>query len=225
MKNMFTILLIFLGTSCLRSSAFARLPKPFLYIRTIKLDEKVSSNIAGDDSLFDAEEAAAIDAHDISDSGMEAAAMERAVMLAAEYKEEQQLKKKRVQTSNSKPCIGGAALVKSLEEEYNHVGKNVLATDGRSMFDAEEAAAIDAHDISDSGMEAAAMERAVMLAAEYKEERMKKQVKKQMDHIKSVEEHYKDVEKDISAIERLIKEADDADHASVREPVLLECKK
>lgn len=143
MKNTFTILLIFLGTSCLRSSAFARLPKPFLYIRTIKLDEKVSSNIAGDDSLFDA----------------------------------------------------------------------------------EEAAAIDAHDISDSGMEAAAMERAVMLAAEYKEERMKKQVKKQMDHIKSVEEHYKDVEKDISAIERLIKEADDADHASVREPVLLECKK
>jgi len=139
MKNIFTAVL-FLGTLCLRSSAFARMNKPpFLHMRPIKLNSIISSNAAGDDSLLDAEEAAAIDAHDISDPGIEAAAMERAVMLAQEYKEEQ----------------------------------------------------------------------------------MKNNNKKKKDHIKSVEEHYKEVEKDIAAIERLIKEADEADHASVRRAVLV----
>jgi len=190
------------------------MPKPFLYMRTFKLDNIISSNAAGDDSLFDAEEAAAIDAHDISDPGLEAAAMERAVMLAQEYKEEQMRKKE--MDRRSETCNGGAALIKSLEEQHNKVGKGVLTTDDESLLENEEAAAIDAHDISDPGVEAAAMERAVMLAQEYKEEQMKKNSKKRKDHIKSVEEHYKQVEKDIAAIERLIKEADDADHDSVR---------
>ena len=213
-----TILLVFLGTLCLRTSAFARVPKPFLYItRSIKLHEQVSPNeAAGDDgSLFDAEEAAAIDAHDLSDPGMEAAAMERAVMLAAEYKEEQ-LKKQLEDRIISKPCNGGAALIKSIDEQYKEAGKSIVATDEESLLDDEEAAAIDAHDVPDAGMEAAAMERAVMLAAEYKDEQQKK-----TDYIKAVEEHYKEVERDISAIERLIKEADDADHASVRKTMFL----
>ena len=114
-----TILLAFLlGTLCLRTSAFARMSKPFLCMRKVQLHEKLSHDAAavGEDSLFDDEEAAAIDAHDISDPGMEAAAMERAVMLAAEYNEEQMKKNelKENSMSMSKPCIGGAALVKAL---------------------------------------------------------------------------------------------------------------
>jgi hypothetical protein len=219
MKNIFTAVL-FLGTLCLRSSAFARMNKPpFLHMRPIKLNSIISSNAAGDDSLLDAEEAAAIDAHDISDPGIEAAAMERAVMLAQEYKEEQMRKKE--MDRRSEPCVGGASLIKSLEEQRNKVGMGSLRTDDESLLENEEAAAIDAHDISDPGIEAAAMERAVMLAQEYKEEQMKNNNKKKKDHIKSVEEHYKEVEKDIAAIERLIKEADEADHASVRRAVLV----
>ena len=48
------------------------------------------------DELKESEEAAAVDAHDLSDAGMEAAAEERAVMMAAEMthklKEEQEKK-------------------------------------------------------------------------------------------------------------------------------------
>src|SRR5210317_1789117 len=115
MKQTSTILLVFLGTLCLRTSAFARMPpKPFLCMRKVQLHEKLSHDAtAGEDSLLDEEEAAAIDAHDISDPGMEAAAMERAVMLAAEYKEQQ--RKKNALKDNSismstQPCIGGTAL-------------------------------------------------------------------------------------------------------------------
>ena len=141
MKQTSTILLVFLGTLCLRTSAFARMPpKPFLCMRKVQLHGQLSHDAAAD-SLFDEEEAAAIDAHDVSDPGMEAAAMERAVMLAAEYKEEQ-MKKNQMQ-----------------------------------------------------------------------------QKQKQEDHIKAVEEHYKEVERDISAIEHLIKEAADADHAPVSRTV------
>jgi len=221
MKHTSKILLVFLGTLCLRTSAFARMSKPFL-MRKVQLHEKLSHDAAaGDDSLFDDEEAAAIDAHDISDPGVEAAAMERAVMLAAEYKEEQMKKNtlKDHSISTSKPCIGGAALVKALNDQYKDVSTEDIMNDEESLLDDEEAAAIDAHDVSDPGLEAAAMERAVMLAAEYKEEQMKKnqrqQKQKQEDHIKAVEEHYKEVEKDISVIEHLIQEAADADHAPV----------
>jgi len=179
---------------------------------TFKLNDKVSSNAAGDDSLFDSEEAAAVDAHDLNDPGLEGAAMERAVMLAEEYKE-QQLKKKEMDR-NSEPCVGGAALINSLEEQQAEVRKTAFSTDDESLLEAEDAAAIDAHDLSDSGLEAAAMERAVMLAEEYKEEQIKKNNKERTDRIRSIEEHYKQINKDIEAIERLIKEADNADHAS-----------
>ena len=39
--------------------------------------------VFSDQDVFDAEEAAKIDAHDLSDPGMEAAVMERAVMVSA----------------------------------------------------------------------------------------------------------------------------------------------
>ncbi len=217
MKHTSTILSVLLGM-CLRTSAFARMSKPFLCMRKVHSYGQLAHDdaAASEDSLFDEEEAAAIDAHDISDPGMEAAAMERAVMLAAEYKEEQMKKNalKDNSISMSKPCIGGAALVKALDDQYKDVSTEDIVSDEESLLDDEEAAAIDAHDVSDPGLEAAAMERAVMLAAEYKEAQMQ-QKQKQKDHIKAVEEHYKEVEKDISAIEHLIKEAADADHAPV----------
>ena len=59
-----------------------------------------------------------------------------------------------------------------------------------------------------------------MLAEEYKEQQIEKKKKKRTERIRSIEEHYKQINKDIEAIERLIKEADDADHASVRRSVL-----
>jgi hypothetical protein len=98
------------------------------------------------------------------------------------------------------------------------VSSNAAGDD--SLFDSEEAAAIDAHDLNDPGLEAAAMERAVMLAEEYREQQIEKKKKKRTERIRSIEEHYKQINKDIEAIERLIKEADDADHASVRRSVL-----
>ena len=224
MKQIFRISFIFLGTLCLRSSAFARMPKPFLYMRTTSnLGDKVSPNADVDDSLFDAEEAAAVDSHDLSDPGLEGAAMERAVMLAEEYKEQQLKKKKDIKRSSSEPCVGGAALIRSLDEQNDKVRATNLSTDDESLLDAEEAAAIDAHDVNDSGLEAAAMERAVMLAEEYKAQQMRKNEKKRTERMKSIEDHYKQVKKDIEAIERLIKEADDADHASVRRSVLVSC--
>ena len=91
-----------------------------------------------------------------------------------------------------------------------------MSTDDESLFDAEEAAAIDAHDVNDSGLEAAAMERAVMMAEEFKEQQMKKKEQNRADRLKAIEEHYIRVKRDIEAIQRLIKEADDADHDSVR---------
>ena len=49
-----------------------------------------------EEDLFEAEEAAAFDAHDLSDSGVEAAVMERAVMMAYDMmrKKKQELKEK-----------------------------------------------------------------------------------------------------------------------------------
>lgn len=111
---------------------------------------------AAKDDLYDAEEAAALDAHDVSDSGMEGAAMERAVMMAQEYKE---LLKKEREEPKKESTVGK---VKSMFKGGN-------ADDNDDLFDAEEAAAMDAHDLSDAGMEAASMERALMMAEEYKQ--------------------------------------------------------
>ena len=63
----------------------------------------------------------------------------------------------------------------STVSEERHVAKK-LGTDnddGSSLLEAEDDAAFDAHDLSDPAMEAAAMERAVMMA-----EDMKKNMKK-----------------------------------------------
>jgi hypothetical protein len=124
----------------------------------------VQSSGKDDDSLLDAEDAAAFDAHDLSDPGMEAAAMERAVMMAEEMKNRKS-EKKETSTPTKLPTKTKASI------------KSEVKTDDAddSLLDAEDAAAFDAHDLSDPGMEAAAMERAVMMAEEMKKNRNTKE--------------------------------------------------
>ena len=106
--------------------------------------------------LQESEDAAAWDAHDCDDEGMEAAAEERAVMIAAEmmHKMKEQKKSDGGKTDNWN------------NEHLAHGVADVHEENAQEMLDSEDAAAWDAHDCSDAGMESAAEERAVMLAAE-----------------------------------------------------------
>ncbi|KAL7549193.1 hypothetical protein ACHAWF_012459 [Thalassiosira exigua] len=86
------ICLVILGTS---SSRPHRLGPAFAYHNNLALrkgplgaNKVLSFTQGGDDDLFEAEEAAAIDAHDLSDPGIEGAAMERAVIMATELKDQ-----------------------------------------------------------------------------------------------------------------------------------------
>lgn len=112
-----------------------------------------------DDELKEAEEMAVWDAFDAaSDPGMEAASEERAVMLANEmaHKLKEQASKQTKQQEenewNKEHLIHGAG---EIHEETDE-----------ELAEAEAEAAWDAHDCSDPGMEAAMMERSVMLANE-----------------------------------------------------------
>lgn len=120
-----------------------------------------------DDDLRQAEDDAAFDAHDCPDAGMEAAAEERAVMIA----ESMHLKPKHEihaeQTSSADESVPAP-----------HISMDKV---GNAEFrQAEEDAAYDAHDCSDAGMEAAAEERAVMMAYEMAEKK-KEEARKQSD--------------------------------------------
>ncbi|CAB9499110.1 expressed unknown protein [Seminavis robusta] len=109
------------------------------------------------EELLESEEAAAWDAHELSDPGMESAAEERAVMLAAEMVHEWKEKKTQEKPSNQE---------KWNEEHLAHGASEVHEETTEELLESEQAAAWDAHDLSDPGMESAAEERAVMLAAE-----------------------------------------------------------
>ena len=118
-----------------------------------------------DDDLRQAEDDAAFDAHDCPDAGMEAAAEERAVMMA----ESMHLKPKHQihaeQTSSVDESVPAP-----------HISMDEVGT--AELQQAEDDAAYDAHDCSDAGMEAAAEERALMMAyemAEKKKEEARKQ--------------------------------------------------
>ena len=141
---------------------FAFVNIPYTHVRTIKYPSIPNVNIissltAGipDDSILDAEDAAAIDAHDVSDAGMEGAAMERAVIMAEKFKRDHQRKEQNVTADKSSEVK---------QTTSNHHGTN----DSDYLLEAEEDAAFDAHDLSDAGMEAASMERAVMMAEDMK---------------------------------------------------------
>jgi hypothetical protein len=109
------------------------------------------------EELLDSEDAAAWDAHDAPDAGMEAAAEERAVMLAAELVHKMKHKKQSNQ-GTTRDQWNEAHLARDSSEIHEETPEELL--------ESEDAAAWDAHDAPDAGMEAAAEERAVMLAAE-----------------------------------------------------------
>ena len=110
--------------------------------------------------LRESEEMAAFDAHDAPDAGMEAAAEEWAVMLAAELTHKLKTKQanNNQSSNNNKDDWNKAHLA--------HGVANLHEEDNEELLASEEAAAVDAHDAPDAGMEAAAEERAIMLAAE-----------------------------------------------------------
>jgi len=167
---------------------------------------KIITAQQSDDTLFDAEEAAAIDAHDVSDAGVEGAAMERAVIMAAEFKEEQQknievehehmtsffdksktllrdfmrrnlnrdmMKVKDAEANFAHDLSDIAAMEHANEVLLDEEEDDITDINDMSLFDAEEAAALDAHDVSDAGVEGAAMERAVIMAAEFKKQQQR----------------------------------------------------
>ena len=168
---------------------------------------KIVAAQQSDDTIFDAEEAAAIDAHDVSDAGVEGAAMERAVIMAAEFKEEHQknievehehmtsfvdksktllrdfmrrnlyrdmMKVKDAEANFAHDLSDIAAMEHANEVLLDEEEDDITDINDMSLFDAEEAAALDAHDVSDAGVEGAAMERAVIMAAEFKKQQQKK---------------------------------------------------
>lgn len=124
----------------------------------LQIVEQMMTLHSHDDDLRQAEDDAAFDAHDCPDAGMEAAAEERAVMMA----ESMHLKPKHEihaeQTSSADEAVPAPHI--SMEKVGN-----------AELEQAEEDAAYDAHDCSDAGMEAAAEERAVMMAYEMAEKK------------------------------------------------------
>lgn len=117
------------------------------------------------EELLESERAAAEDAHDSIDAGMEAAAEERAVMIAHDMIHK--MKGGEQPKTNSKWS----------EEHLAHGIAQVHEETDEELLESEQAAAQDAHDSMDAGMEAAAEERAVMLANELIHEMREKALK------------------------------------------------
>ena len=146
-----------------------RIIKPLFFSKRTDWNEAhVAHNLAevhepNADELRASEQAAALDAHDALDAGMEAAAEERAVMLAAEMTHWLKTGKQQ-QEQQQQPNHDN-------DDDWNdlHVAQNleeVHEENAQELLESEQAAALDAHDAPDPAMEAAAEEWAVMLAAE-----------------------------------------------------------
>jgi hypothetical protein len=133
-----------------------------------------------DEELVDSEIAAAVDAHDCPDAGMEAAAQERAVMMAHEMIHQMKMKRSTHLATDSDQDSHLDAIPTTETNSWNHLhlahdlSEVHLETD-QEVLDSEIDAAFDAHDCPDAGMEAAAEERAVMLAQDYIQSRKNKQ--------------------------------------------------
>ena len=134
-----------------------------------------------EEEVLESEMAAAWDAHDCSDPGMEAVAEERAVMIANELihkkKKQQQQQQRREgaqQQQDESSNWNGQHLAHSVAELH-------LETSKEEIFESENSAAWDAHDCNDPGMESAAEERAVMLANEMMEKLVKKEKNQQKE--------------------------------------------
>ena len=95
----------------------------------------VGAGEASEDVLLEAEEAAAVDAHDVSDPGIEGASMERAVMMAAELFEQT-----KADHHHHKPK--SSSLFKSIRSYFRHDNEDEISV-------VKDAEANYAHDLSD----------------------------------------------------------------------------
>jgi hypothetical protein len=117
-----------------------------------------------EEEIRESEMAAAFDAHDCSDPGMEAA-MEEGSLMTAQYYAHQLKEKNDLHKGSAAEPIKNK--VKSWNEEHLiHGAHEIHEETDDELRESEDAAAYDAHDSIDSGMEAAMEERAVMLARE-----------------------------------------------------------
>ena len=162
-KAILSMLCLAISIASLSTMAFTYVRSPHSSILS-KVNHHSDPAKKSDDYLLDAEEAAARDAHDLSDAGMEAAAMERAVMIAEEFRND------RRKMELHSPTQTAVQKKKTFVQESTSIDFE----DSDFLLEAEEAAARDAHVLSDAGMEAAAMERAVVIADEMKREYSKK---------------------------------------------------
>jgi hypothetical protein len=119
--------------------------------------------------------AAAFDAHDCSDPRVEAVMEQRAHMMAQDMAH--RLKEKALQQESVAESIKIKMENWSWNEEHMiHGAHEIHEETDAELRESEDAAAIDAHDCSDPGMEAAMEARAVMLAIEFAH-KMKEQAK------------------------------------------------
>lgn len=120
---------------CFRSPPPAFITCVRLNRRSIDVLKLSGTDKTSDDTLLEAEEAAAVDAHDVSDPGIEGASMERAVMMAAELFEQQVAK-----ADHHKPK--SQSLFGSIWSYFVHDTKDELTV-------VKDAEAKYAHDLSD----------------------------------------------------------------------------
>ena len=129
--------------------------------------------------LKESETAAALDAHGCSDPGMEAAAQERALIMNAEEIKMARPKQQSSFGTHDKNKETSPKMnvwyndKKHLNEGARHLQEDEEETVAE-LRAAQDAAAWDAHDCSDPGIEAAMEERAVMLARELTQKLKKK---------------------------------------------------
>jgi len=157
-------------------------------------------------------EAAVIDAHDLSDPGIEAASMEAAVVLAADLAEEQMKKHDEHEKNVS-------FYFNNMKSMFQTFSRRHLYNDLAKLKDAEAKFATDLSNV-------AAVEH--VEEEELQEENERGEYGEKGDDTVyaknndetilraiSVEDHYKSMDRDIKTIERLIKEADQADRSEV----------
>mmetsp|Transcript_27258 Transcript_27258/g.49508 ORF Transcript_27258/g.49508 Transcript_27258/m.49508 type:complete len:442 (-) Transcript_27258:313-1638(-) len=120
-----------------------------------------ASGDAANDAMIDAEEVAAINAHDVSDPGMEGAAMERSVIMAADIMEQEMMKTK-LEEHDVKPR---PAFFRKIRSVFHHDDAEESDAD---FLQVNEAEAKYAHYLSD----VAAMEHAdeILLVDSLREE-------------------------------------------------------
>ena len=159
-------------------------------------------------------EVAAIDAHDVSDPGIEAASMEAAVVLAADLVEEH-VKKHDERKKNVSAYFNK---MKSMFQTFSRRNlyqdlMQVRGAEAKFAKDLSNIAAVE-HVEKEEEMEENRNNNGEDRNGEKGEDTVYAKNDATLRAI-SVEDHYKSMDKDIKTIERLIKEADQADRSVV----------